>query len=286
MSKAKGIKLIERGVGQSNIAQDYGLSETAYSYGYNLRLKHASFMQDTLNWLSDNSSELLPVETPNILSLGCGSGIFDSTFIKIIQQQKKNWSFTGVDFSVTDLDHFRKKLSALDRKTQTNITLKYQKFTPSTDMGERYDFITMIHFLHSFDHVLPIIQNARRHLSTNGKLLIVQQKKRGISELKDKFLNLLPNQKFQCSDQIKTLLQSEKITFSTHTLKTSFDISIMQKMSLDTLVLMSFCLCNDLSILTALQQEKIREAFLLLSKERQDGSRNIEELMEVIVCQA
>ena len=276
--------MIEKEKGQSNIAQDYGLSETAYSYGYSLRLKYASFMQDTLSWIANNYSELLPVETPKILSLGCGNGLFDGELIKIIQQQKQNWSFSGLDFSTTDLNLFREKLSSLDRQTRENITLEYKIFSPSTELGERYDLITMIHFLHSFDDVLPIIQNALQHLSSGGKLLVVQQKKQGISELKDRFLNLLPNQKFQSSEHIKALLQSEKITFTSHTIDTYFDISIMQGMSLETLLLMSFCLCNDLSLLTTQQQEEIRQAFLSLSEAQDDGTSVIYEPMEAIVC--
>ena len=267
----------------SNIASDYSLSEFIYSCGYKLRLKHASFKQDALNWIADNCSELLMVEKPEILSLGCGTGIFDTALIKIIQQQKTQWSFTGLDFSVTDLELFRKNLSALDEETRSRVTLQYKKFEPLTDMGERYDLITMIHFLHSFDDVLPIIQNALRHLSPGGRLLIIQHNKQGVSEIKDEFLDILPNQKFQCSDHIKQLLHAENITFTAHTIDASFDISIMQEMSLDTLLLMSFCLVNDLSKLNTNQQERIRQAFLSRAEEI-DGTDVIRESMEAIVC--
>lgn len=71
---------------RSDIALDYGLSENAYSSGYLLRLKYSSFMQETVDWFSKHCSELLPVEAPKVLSLGCGSGIFDLKLIRIIQQ--------------------------------------------------------------------------------------------------------------------------------------------------------------------------------------------------------
>ena len=267
----------------SNIARDYSLSEFIYSCGYKLRLKYASFKQDALNWIADNCSKLLTAEKPEILSLGCGTGLFDTALIKIIQQQKKQWSFTGLDFSKTDLELFRKNLSALDEETRSRVTLQYKKFEPLTDMGERYDLITMIHFLHSFEYVLPIIQNALRHLSPDGRLLIVQHNKQGVSEIKNEFLDILPNQKFQCSDHIKELLHAENITFTTHTIDASFDISIMQEMSLDTLLLMSFCLVNDLSKLNTNQQEQIRQAFLSHAEEI-DGTVVIRESMEAIVC--
>lgn len=292
--KTKDINLIGREKDKSHIAQDYGLSETVYSCGYGLRLQYASFMQDTLEWFSSHCSELLPVEMPRVLSLGCGGGIFDLQLIKIIQQQinqqniagqKQNeLDFTGLDFSVTDLDHFRESLSCQSLETQSSVTLKYQKFEPLTDLGESYDLITMVHFLHSFNDVMPIIKNALNHLLPGGKLFIVQQKKQGISNLKDSFLDILPNQKFHCTDQIKTLLQSEKIDFSSHQIDTYFDVTIMKKMSLDTLLLMSFCLSNDLSILTPQQQDQIRNAFLSLAKIQHDGKAIIYEPMEIIVC--
>jgi len=267
----------------SNIASNYNLSEFIYSCGYNLRLKYASFKYDALNWIMNNCAELLRVEKPKILSLGCGTGMFDTALIKIIQQQKTQWSFSGLDFSETDLKIFRKSLSALDEETQSRVSLQYKKFEPSTDMGEPYDLITMIHFLHSFDDVLPIIKNALRHLSPDGSLLIIQHNKQGVAEIKNEFLELLPNQKFQCSDHIKQLLQAENITFTAHTINASFDISIMQEMSLDTLLLMSFCLVNDLSKLNTNQQERIRQAFLSHAEEV-DGTYIIRESMEAIVC--
>ncbi len=267
----------------SNIATDYSLSEFIYSCGYKLRLKHASFKQDAINWIADNSSELLMAEKPEILSLGCGTGLFDTALLKIIQQQKSQWSFTGLDFSETDLAYFRKSLSALDEETRSRVSLQYKKFEPSTEMGDHYDLITMIHFLHSFDDVLPIIQNALRHLSADGKLLIIQHNKQGVSEIKDEFLDILPNQKFQCSEHIKSLLQAENIAFSAHRIEAFFDVSMMQEMSLDTLLLMSFCLVNDLSKLNTSQQEQIRQAFLSHAEDI-NGTSIIRESMEAIVC--
>ncbi len=274
-------------IDHSNVIHDYSLSETAYSYGYDLRLKYSTFMQDSLDWVAKNAASLFAGQSTRVLSLGCGNGLFDREFIKIIEQQKNtNWSYTGIDFSATDLDQFRQKIASLDGETQAKIFLECKKFTPCTEQGMHYDLITMIHFLHSFDAVLPIIQNAMRHLLPAGKLLIIQQKKQGMSELKASLNGLLPNRKFQSSDRIKTLLHSEGIRFSAHKLDTRFDISIMQKMSLDTLLLMSFCLSNDLSLLNTQQQEKIRQTFLSYSQPANDGSLIFHEQMEVIICSA
>lgn len=277
--------MITENIHKSNVAQDYGLSEIVYSFAYNLRLKHASFQQSTLSWIAHNYSQLLPVDSPNILGLGCGNGVFDNELLKIIQQHKKEWSFTGLDFSKTDLDYFREHLFSLDENTRSKMTLKYQKFDQSTDLGARFDLITMVHFLNSFDDVLPIIQNALQHLLPGGKLLIIQQKSQGIPELQDKFADILPNHKFQCTNHIKDLLRQQNIAFTHHKIDTYFDVSIMQKMSLDTLILMSFCFINDLSVLNAQQQDQIRQAFLSHARKQEDGKWVIYEPMEAIICQ-
>jgi ubiquinone/menaquinone biosynthesis C-methylase UbiE len=271
---------------QTNVAKDYGLSETSYSFGHNLRLKHSSFKQNTMKWLLGNNSELIPADTPKILSLGCGDGVFDIEFIDSLRQQKEQLKFSGLDFNATDLEHFRENLSVQDESLQKSMTLHYKKFEPSTNLGEHYDFIYMVHFLHSFEDVLPVIQNALKHLVPGGKLLIIQQNKQGIYELKRKFKNILPNQKFQITDRVKTLLQAEKIAFTSHTIDTYFDISIMKEMSLDTLLLMSFCFTNDLSVLDTQQQEEIRKAFLAYASVQKNGSHIIYEPMEAIICEA
>jgi hypothetical protein len=48
---------------------------------------------------------------------------------------------------------------------------------------------------------------------------------------------------------------------------------------------MSFCFSNDLSVLETPQQEVVRKTFLSQAREGKDGSRIIDEQMEIIVCQ-
>ncbi len=270
----------------SHVARDYGLSETAYSCGYDLRLRYSSFMQDTLAWVAHHHDALLPENDSKVLSLGCGSGIFDTELINVIRQYNSDWTYAGLDFSSTDLDLFRKKLSSMDKQTQANISLHYQKFSPALDLGERYDLITMVHFLHSFDDVTPIIRNALSHLSPGGKLLIVHQNRRGIADLKASLSHLLYNKKFHSSEDIKAWLDAEKVTYSFDVIDTHFDVSILHTMSLDALLLMSFCLSNDLSVLHTREQEEIRNAFIDQARVGTDGAMIMDEQMEVIACHA
>ena len=264
----------------------YGLSEATYSLGYQLRLQHATFLQSSINWLTQHCAEMLPIEAPQILSLGCGNGDFDIEFLKNCQRTRPDLRFTGLDYNRTDLDEFRKALSLSNEEIKSRVSLEYKKFDHTTHLDQHFDLIVMVHFLHSFDNVLPVIRNALKHLNPGGRLLIIQQTEQGIYEIKSKFMDFLPNQKFQSSDRIKHSLKTNEISFTAQTIDTYFDISSLQNMSLDALLLMSFCFNNDLSRLNTQQQNEIREAFLSYAREQNNGPFTIYEPMEAIVCQA
>ena len=268
------------------VAEGYGLSEAVYSFGYRLRLEYSSFQPATIKWLLDNGSDLIPADTPRILSLGCGDGAFDIEIIDHLVKTKGWFQFSGLDFNATDLGQFRHVLSTRDESVRSNVSLHYMKYDASSRLSGHYDFIYMVHFLHSFEDVLPVIRNAIAHLLPGGKLLIVQQKKQGIYELKQRFRDLLTNRKFHSSEEIKALLQGEGIAFASHTIDTYFDISVMRRMSLDALLLMSFCFTDDLAVLDKQQQEQIRKEFLAYATEEANGVPVIYEPMDAIVCRA
>lgn len=271
---------------QNDLAEGYGLSEAVYSFGYSLRLKYASFQPATMKWLLENSCNLITADTPRILSLGCGDGAFDIEIIDHLKKAKRQFQFCGLDFNATDLEHFRNLLSTRDESLQGNVALHYMKYDGASHLGKHYDFIYMIHFLQSFKEVLPVIRNALTHLVPGGKLLIVQQKQQGVYELKQRFQDILTNRKFHSSEEIKALLEAEDIAFASHTIDTYFDISVMRQLSLDTLLLMSFCFTDDLAVLDKRQQEEIRRAFLAYATVGANGVPVIYEPMEAIVCQA
>lgn len=271
---------------QNDVSEGYGLSEAVYSFGYSLRLKYSSFQPAAIQWLKDNSRDLIAADTPSILSLGCGDGAFDVEIIEHLRKEKKQLLFSGLDFNATDLEHFRDLLSTRDESLRDNVILHYMKYDASSQLGERYDFLYMVHFLQSFDDVLPVIRNAIAHLKPNGRLLIIQQKRQGIYELKQRFEDILSNRKFHSSEEIKALLQGEDIRFSSYTIDTYFDVSAMRRMSLDALLLMSFCFTNDLAVLDKRQQEEIRKEFLAYATVGENGLPVIYEPMEAIVCQA
>lgn len=270
------------------VATDYGLSEVVYSCGYRLRLQYSSFQATTIRWLIDNCHDLITSGRPEILSLGCGDGAFDIEIIKHLAKTKSSLLFHGVDYNATDLNRFRQLLLSEEGLTTNNVHLYHRKYDSSSTLPGRYDLIYMIHFLQSFEDedILPVIRNTLAHLKPDGRLLIIQQKRQGIYELKQRFKNNLTNQKFHSSEEITRLLQEHHISFSSHTIDTYFDISLMHRVSLDALLLMSFCFTDDLAKLSQQQQEEIRHAFLEYANINSEGTPVIYEPMEAIVCHA
>jgi SAM-dependent methyltransferase len=273
--------------GQDEIIEDgYGLSAAAYACGYSLRIKYSSFLRATMNWLMDNSGDLIAVDAPRLLSLGCGNGSFDLGFIDWLAGRKKEFQFIGIDCNAAELDQFREALSVRGAPIREKTSLCYMQYDASTRFEGRFDFISMLHFLHSFAEVMPAVRNALAHLAPGGKLLIVQQKNTGVYDLKQRFKGILRNPRLYSAEEVKSLLMAEQIAFSSHAIDSYFDISVMKQKSLDALLLMSFCFADDLAVLDNNQQEAIRSAFLDYSRLGASGVPVIYEPMEAIVCEA
>ncbi|MGB5736154.1 MAG: class I SAM-dependent methyltransferase [Thiohalocapsa sp.] len=274
-------------VGHPGIIPDgYGLSEAAYAWGYALRVRYSSFFRATLNWLVHHSEELIAADNPRLLSLGCGNGAFDIEFMDWLSARNKRFQFLGVDFNASELEQFRTALSSRDASFRARTSLCYMKYHASTRFEGRFHVIYMLHFLHSFAEVMPAIRNALGHLAQGGKLVIVQQKSGGVYDLKQEFKGMLRNPRLYSAEEIEELLRTEQVAFSSYTIDSYFDISIMRQMSLDALLLMSFCFADDLALLDTKQQEEIRAAFLACARPGADGVPVIYEPMEAIVCEA
>jgi SAM-dependent methyltransferase len=264
----------------------YGLSETAYAYGYALRVKYSSFLQATWDWLEGQNEELFSDDAPGVLSLGCGDGTFDVRLLDWLASRRPDFRYLGVDCNATALDRFRDSLALRGDGISGRSTLKHLTFDASTGFTERFDLVCMMHFLHSFAEVLPVVTNALRHLEPGGKLLIVQQGSQGVYELKRRFQSCLGNPKLHSADEVRALLVDAQISFSSHTIDCCFDVSVMKQLSLESLLLMSFCFGDDLTTLGTEEQERIRKAFLAHAHTGAGGARLIHEPMEAILCEA
>jgi len=273
-------------VEQNDVSAGYSLSEMAYSFGYNLRLKCSSFQQATVSWLLDQSSTLMDAGAPKILSLGCGDGAVDLQVLEPLRTRNRNFYFMGVDFNPVELHRFRKRLSASDEHFREAVTLRCMRFDEFSRLAQRFDLIYMVYFLQSFEHVMPAIATALRHLAPQGRLVIVHQQQSGIYDLRQRFRACLRSQKFHSSEEICALLRQQGVEFSSHTIDTFFDVTTMHAMSLDALLLMSFCFCEDLSALEKREQEAIRNAFLEHATAGADGRLRIYEPMDAIICRA
>lgn len=169
---------------RSAVELGYALSESCYSFGYRLRQKYGRLHEAAIAWLVPACPSLVDKAEPAVLSLGCGNGAFDIDLITTMKEQGYQLDYTGIDFNKQDLDDFRLLLDQKMPGLSPPAKLQYDKFDHTSRLEESYDLITMVHFLHSFDEALPVIQAARRHLTAQGRLLVIQTSRQGIYQVK------------------------------------------------------------------------------------------------------
>lgn len=88
------------------------------------------------------------------------------------------------------------------------------------------------------------------------------------------------------SERIKEALEGASIDYSSDKIETFLDVSLLEKRSLEGLLLMSFCLGNDLALLKTAQQEEIRQAFLSRAQRNKTGQLLFPECLDVITLSA
>lgn len=271
---------------RSAVEQGYALSESCYAFGYRLRQKYGRLHEAAIKWFAPACSSLLQAENPAVLSLGCGNGAFDIDLIQIMQEQGYRPDYAGIDFNRQDLDDFRFRLEQKLPGLSPLAVLRHDKFDHTSRLEKTYDLITMVHFLHSFDEALPVIQAARGHLKAQGRLLIIQTSRHGIYQVKKEFCDILPNNRFMSSERIKEALEGASIDYDSEKIETFLDLSLLEKRSMEGLLLMSFCLGNDLTLLETAQQEAIRQAFLSHVRRNKTGQLLFPECLDVITVRA
>ena len=121
------------------------------------------------NYNSFEAQEFIAEEIINdtsvrrILELGCGKGINISYLLKMGFQG----NIFGIDISSVAINHARKKVEL------KNVNLSVQNATKLNFPNEFFDCVYVINLLHHVEDHLKVINEAKRVLRKNGKLLIV-----------------------------------------------------------------------------------------------------------------
>lgn len=306
----------------TRVKASYGLSELAYSYGYQLRRANSNLDQQALEWITANVEQVFPGDpasgaTLKMLSLGCGRGHFDLELIRLCQRRLHgNIQYTGIDMNAVELRKFDERLileervqegklleetvreqSAPENKTPENkipenknlrdaITLKHQHFDETNDLDDQYDLIVMGHLLYLFQDLHAPITNAIRHLAPRGRLLILQTSEQGITTIRQPFAAQLGLRPLQHSEQVLALLKTQGYAHWSATIDAQLCVDVLKHRSLDGLMLMSFCFAKDLACLDDSDQQQIRQAFLQGATMDGNARLIINEPMEAIIVTA
>ncbi len=247
----------------------YGLSEARYAKGYSLRKSLSSMTQNTLEWIKKNPDKLLPAsskgEPIKILSIGCGDGELDMALLEALSTFR-SIDYYGWDQNKAELALFETRLnqSTLIRDSDIRVQLEETLFNEATETEGNYDLIIMSHMLYYFKKPEDIIRRACQQLSKKGQLMIVHQCAEGIPVIRETLfkqygIGTLP----QPSQLIKHFLLNSDLPFTTFKVNAKLDVSslITKEISPDALLLMAFCLSEELQLMPEKMLNIIKQEF-------------------------
>jgi len=104
-------------------------------------------------------------DSPRILDLGCGSGEWLLTALKVLP----GWDGIGIDLSEPALDEARRKAAA---EHHLRDRVRFEHSDAATWTGGRFDVVICIGATHAFGGLGPTLDAVRRHLLPGGRVLL------------------------------------------------------------------------------------------------------------------
>ena len=141
-----------------------------------------------LDWIRD---ELGPVlsrgsEDPlSLLSVGCGSAIFDRPLLEMLQGSPGKINWTGLDPNGAECRAAEEALAPL-RGPELSIDLELVRFE-DFESDRRYDLVYFVHAFYYFSDVAAMVRRALELAAPGGHLLIFNGPKRELNRLTSLF---------------------------------------------------------------------------------------------------
>jgi len=257
-------------INTSSKKDGYQLSTSRYAEGYSLRKQSSTMTANTLKWIRKHSDKVLPQapleRAAKILSIGCGDGELDIALLEALSPLHKI-DYLGWDQNSEELALFKIQLRHSTCQDAPNIHIRLEQvlFDEHSAPNETFDLIVISHMLYYFTDPTQILRRAVQKLSKHGQLLIVHQCEEGIPSIRKQLfqtmnLGTLP----QPSSTIKHCLAQLELPFLSHRVMAELDVSLLLPLEIkpNALLLMAFCLSEELLTLPLPMLNIVRETFL------------------------
>jgi ubiquinone/menaquinone biosynthesis C-methylase UbiE len=151
-----------------------------------------------------------------MLSIGAGTGYFDSQILKKINHEV---IYHAIEPNEKHITLLQKTL-----EPYKNIKIHKNYFSENTRLDEKYDVILFSHSLYPINNPYSSVKNALNFLEDTGKLIIVHQTSKGMCPFVNKYYKFilfdkspLADHTFDSNDIVKQLMNKEIKVNSTET---------------------------------------------------------------------
>lgn len=208
--------------------------------------------QHMLEWALRNTQHHVSTdESFDVLSIGCGCGIFDLPFLKRLMSGNEGTTFNyvGVDYNNEQVKHLRAALYAAKLEL-LNYRIDYADIA-NWQPDQLFDCILLVHSLYYIPNPFKVLDKARALLKPGGKILIFSAEKDGINMAAEAFVQAdeIPrdNNNYVFNDTIDRYLKQREVPAQRECLNATFDASsIFAQIEDDRTQLLSFLAQIDL----------------------------------------
>ena len=200
------------------------LSDQRYDETHEHFERSSSQQQLILDWLKDlTHSYYAKLDPLRILSVGCGSGIFDLSLIESLATISNRVEYTGVDPNAVACRRFREDFDDLEL-ANVRLDLREQNIE-ALNSTDRFDLIHAVHSLYYFDDPAATLDYLLSLLAPGGRMVIVQAPHEELNQLSKCFWKHHADNAIWFSDQLEEYFSQRGLAFTKQRIDGEVDVS-------------------------------------------------------------
>ncbi|MFL0809498.1 MAG: amino acid adenylation domain-containing protein [Agarilytica sp.] len=120
-------------------------------------------------WADETVDRIATLKPKNVLEIGCGTGLM------LFRLADHFYSYKGSDFSRGPIEHIRKKLHRLEKKSE-NVELFHREATDFSNWdGDQFDVVVLnsiAQYFPSVEYLYEVIEKSIQHIKPGGAMFI------------------------------------------------------------------------------------------------------------------